>query len=218
MELTRYRAVETLCATVWGGFWGLYKPQAAPMIPQRSVSAHWLVFVQSAALLFPQGAQMLALLSPPSPSFRPDNICTAVLSAATRRQERNNNRLLNCWQPGAGRHRWQGGVSGDWRRVGCVAGRERASHLASVLARCPGASSAFTRQKACQELEVTLCKTLFSLGSFSGVEKGGNVCVCVVCVSGGNHTLQSANFNRQWKEKKGYWLINNPKPAAHLTF
>lgn len=33
---------------------------------------------------------MLALLSPPSPSFRPDNICTAVLSAVARRQERNN--------------------------------------------------------------------------------------------------------------------------------
>lgn len=61
-----------------------------------------------------------------------------------------------------------------------AAGREWGSHLASVLARCPGASSAFTRQKACQELEVTLCKTLYSLGNFTGVEKGGkSVCLRV---------------------------------------
>lgn len=47
-----------------------------------------LAISQSAALLFPQGAQMLVLLSPPSPYifFCPDNICTAVLSAATHRR------------------------------------------------------------------------------------------------------------------------------------
>lgn len=56
-----------------------------------------------------------------------------------------------------------GGVSGDWHRVGGVAGRDYGSHLASVLALCPGASSTFTRQKACQELGVTLRKTLYSL-------------------------------------------------------
>lgn len=63
------------------------------MIPHRTLSttsvssltqyhSKWH-FLQSAALLFPQGPQMLALLSPPSPSFHPDNICTAVLSAKT---------------------------------------------------------------------------------------------------------------------------------------
>lgn len=49
-----------------------------------------LAFLQSAALLFPQGAQMLALLLPPSHLFAPDNICTAVLSAATHRREHHN--------------------------------------------------------------------------------------------------------------------------------
>lgn len=45
--------------------------------------SQWLAFLQSAALLFPQGPQMLALLLAPSPSFHPDNICTAVLSTET---------------------------------------------------------------------------------------------------------------------------------------
>ncbi len=55
------------------------------------------------------------------------------------------------------------GTGNGWRRV---AGRDWGSHLASVLALCPGASSTFTRQKACQELEVTLRKALYSLGGW----------------------------------------------------
>lgn len=56
----------------------------------------------------------------------------------------------------------EGGRYGDW-----------GSHLASVLALCPGASSTFARQKACQELEVTLCKVLYSQSGFTGVKERG---------------------------------------------
>lgn len=49
-----------------------------------------------------------------------------------------------------------------------MAGSVWGSHLASVPAFCPRASSTFTRQKACQKLEVTLCKMLYSQGGFTG--------------------------------------------------
>lgn len=120
MELTKYYAVVALSTTG-----GTRKPRSSADDSTQDVKhyvcqlidtvSQRLAFLQSAASLFPQGAQMLALLSPPSPpspSFCPDNICTAVLSAATYRRELHNP-LLNCWQLGAGRHRWQKGVSGD---------------------------------------------------------------------------------------------------------
>lgn len=54
-----------------------------------------------------------------------------------------------------------------------MAGRDWGSHLAWMLALCPGASLTFTRQKACQKLEVTLRKMLYSLGDFTVVGLGG---------------------------------------------
>lgn len=125
-----------------------------------------LAFLQSAALLFPQGPQMLALLLAPSPSFHPDNICTAVLSTETMQPALE---LLTA--RGRSAQMAGGGVRGlaKGRGGGGVAGRVWGSHLALMLAICPGASPMFPWQKNCQELEVTLRKMLYSLGGFSGV-------------------------------------------------
>lgn len=91
-----------------------------------------------------------------------------MLLAATHRRERHSP-LLNCWQLGAGQHRWQrGGCQGTGAGKRGMAGSVWGSHLASVPVFCPRASSTFTRQKACQKLEVTLCKMLYSQGGFTG--------------------------------------------------
>lgn len=102
---------------------------------------------------------MLALLSPTLPSFCPDNICAAVLLAVapqttlellTARGRSAQMAGRGCQETGTG-----------WREM---AGRNEGSHMASVLAFCPGAPSVFPQQKACQELEVTLSKMLYSHG------------------------------------------------------
>lgn len=107
---------------------------------------------------------MLGLLSSPSPSFFClDNICTAALSAST---QAGTPLLVTARGKLAQMAGEEGGCQGTGTGWKGMAGRDCGSHLASVLAPCPGASSTFTQQNACQKLEVTLCK-IFSLNSLT---------------------------------------------------
>lgn len=154
-----------------------------------------LAFLRSAALLFPRGAQMLALLSPASPSFRPGNICTAVLSAATHGQERTNP-FLNCWQQGAGRHRWQEGVSGDWHQAGGGQVEARTPIWSQCWHTAPGHPHHLLGRKPVRSWKSPCAKrcTLWAVSmALRRVPRG----------RGGSNPAVWANFSRQWREKNG---------------
>lgn len=120
MELTKYYAVVALCTTVWA-FPRPLQARSSVDDPTQDVKHHVcqlidtesqrLAFLQSALLLFPQGAQMLACCRRLHHLFNLTTSAQLGLSAATQRWERHN-QLLNCWQLRACRHRWQEGCQG----------------------------------------------------------------------------------------------------------